>query len=69
MALALLGVRLPQGFIGWVPKIASVSGQTASMVLRFLVAWTIAVTAWVVLASVVGRFGREGSQVGGESAS
>ncbi|MBZ5705890.1 MAG: hypothetical protein LAN63_11085 [Acidobacteriia bacterium] len=69
IVLALVGVSLPQEFIGWVPKMSSVSGQAASMVLRFLAAWLLAVTAWVVLTSVVGRFGRDSSQVGGESAS
>ena len=69
IVLALIGVYLPQELIGWVPKITSVSGQTASMVLRFLIAWLLAAKAWVALTSVVGRFGYDRGQVGGESAS
>jgi hypothetical protein len=69
MVLALIGVYLPQELIGWVPKVLSVSGQTTSMLLRFLIAWLLAAKAWVALTSVVGRFGRDSGQVGGEPAS
>ncbi len=57
VVLAALGIYVPQRLIAWVPKMSSMSGETTSMVLRLLVAWLLAVTAWVVLASVVGRLG------------
>lgn len=69
VVLVVIGVCLSQQLIGWVPKVSSVSGQTTSMVLRFLVAWIFATATWVVLASVVGTFGYDSSQVRRESAS
>ena len=64
IVLALVGVRVPQALVGWVPKMSTGSGETGSLVVRLLLAWSIAVTSWVMLASLVGRLGQDRGPVG-----
>jgi hypothetical protein len=56
IALAWLGVYLPRKLIAWVPKLQSLGAQAISMTARFLLAWILCVTAWLVMTSLVGRF-------------
>jgi hypothetical protein len=68
--LALVGVYVPQALIHWIPTVSSVSAETASLVVRFLMAWFLAATVWTLLASVLGRVGHLSldGDVAGESA-
>ena len=69
IVLAIAGAYLPQRLIEWLPEASSVNGETASLVLRFLLAWLLAVSAWTLLASVLGRVGSSeaSSNVGRET--
>ena len=62
IVLAIAGAYLPQWLIAWLPKMSSVTGETISMVLRLLLAWSLAVTAWTVVVSVLGRLGSSDSR-------
>ena len=70
IVLAVVGVYVPQAMIHWLPKLSSVSGETTSLVLRFLVAWFLSASAWTLLASVLGRVVSlgPGGDIAGQSA-
>ena len=53
-ALALLGVYAPYRLIAWHPRVAGVAMQTVSLVVRFMAAFLLAVSAWLVLAALLG---------------
>jgi len=67
VVLALPGVFLPQRLIAWLPHATSVTGETVSLVVRFAVAWLLAATAWTVLTSLLGTYGRRPRHVDGDS--
>ena len=51
--LAAIGVYLPYKLIGWHPILPGVALQTASLVIRFGAAYLLAVSAWLILASLL----------------
>jgi hypothetical protein len=55
IVLVVVGVYLPERLIAWLPEASSVSGETTSLVLRFLLAWLLTASSWTLLASVLGR--------------
>jgi hypothetical protein len=62
--LALLGIYLPNRIANWVPGLSSLPLEHLSVAVRFTLAFALAVTAWLILASMLGRLG---SGAGGES--
>jgi len=55
VALLALGTWLPAVLIDWFPKVESLWAQAASLLLRFLGAYLLLVTAWLLLASLLAR--------------
>jgi hypothetical protein len=53
--LAVAGVYLPYKLIGWHPQISGLAMQTASLAVRFAIAYLLAVGAWLILASLLAR--------------
>jgi hypothetical protein len=53
--LVLAGIWLPGLLIGWVPKFQSFGAQTASMILRFALAYAIALAAWLSITTLARR--------------
>jgi hypothetical protein len=49
LAVWLLAWYLPWRLVHWVPLIENLAGQMASFVLRFGVAWVLAVSGWLVV--------------------
>ena len=67
--LALLGIYLPNLIAHWAPELSSLILENLSMAVRFALAWAFAVTAWLMLTSVLGRLGSGATAGrGGESA-
>lgn len=68
--LALVGVCLADWIASSHPDLSSLWLEHLSLVVRLAVALALAVTSWLVLASMLGRFGSgEGSQNAGGNAS
>lgn len=57
VALFALGAYLPGRLIWWVPEVTGLTAEAASLVARFLAAYLLAVTAWVILLSLAARLG------------
>lgn len=55
-ALLAIGAYLPYRLVWWIPRFESVRAQAWSMGLRFFAAYTLAVTAWILLMWMVGVF-------------
>jgi hypothetical protein len=55
VTLLLLGAWLPTVLIDWIPVVESLWAQAASLLARFLAAYLLLVTAWLVLASLLAR--------------
>jgi hypothetical protein len=55
LALLALGLWLPTVLIDWIPQVESLWAQAASLLLRFLAAYLLLVTAWLLLASLLAR--------------
>ena len=53
--LAFAGLLLPGLLVGWVPKFQSFGAQTASMIVRFALAYAIALSAWLSIAAAARR--------------
>jgi hypothetical protein len=53
--MAAAGFLLPMRLISWVPAFQSFGAQTASMIVRFGLAYAIALTAWLAIAAAVRR--------------
>jgi hypothetical protein len=62
--LALLGIYLPHRIANWVPNFSSLPLEHFSLAVRLALAFALTVTAWLMLASMLGRLG---SGAGGES--
>ena len=60
--LAVVGVLAPALLIGWHPGLPGVALQTASLAARFVVAYLLAITSWLVLASLLSASAQPGSQ-------
>jgi hypothetical protein len=54
--LMAAGYWLPSLLVGWVPKAHSFGAQTASLVVRFSLAYAIALAAWVEIAGLARRY-------------
>ena len=50
--LLLAGIWLPGLIVGWVPKFTSFGAQTASMIVRFALAYAIALAAWLAITAL-----------------
>jgi hypothetical protein len=50
------GCFLPGWLIGWVPKFSGLGAQTASWIVRFSLAYVIALAAWLEIAWLARRF-------------
>ncbi|MGH9813596.1 MAG: hypothetical protein ACRD4T_10730, partial [Candidatus Acidiferrales bacterium] len=55
VALLALGTWLPTVLIDWMPEVESLWAQATSLLLRFLAAYLLFVTAWLLLASLLTR--------------
>ena len=55
LALLALGTWLPTVLIDWIPEVESLWAQATSLLLRFLAAYLLLVTAWLLLASLLAR--------------
>jgi hypothetical protein len=53
--LAIAGLALPALVVGWVPKFESFGAQTTSMVVRFTLAYAMALAAWLAIAAAARR--------------
>jgi len=58
VVLFALGVYVPSQLVYWIPEVQSFGGQAASLAGRFLAAYLLFITAWLVLASLLGRLRR-----------
>lgn len=54
-AVFLLGAYLPLWLINWVPSLEGLFSQSASLLVRFSLAYLLMVTSWLWLVSLVGR--------------
>jgi hypothetical protein len=59
---ALLGIYLPYKLIGWHPHVSGLQMQTTSLTVRFLVAFLMVVTSWLMLASLLAAAPRKSTQ-------
>jgi hypothetical protein len=55
--LALLGIYVPNRIASWAPNLSSLILEHLSLAVRFALAFALAVTAWLILASLLGRLG------------
>ena len=53
--LAVAGLLLPRLLVGWVPRFQSFGAQTASMIVRFVLAYAIALASWLAIAAALRR--------------
>jgi len=53
--LVLAGICLPGRLIWWILPLHGLFLETLSMLVRFSLAYLLAVTAWLTLAAVIGR--------------
>jgi hypothetical protein len=55
-ALSMAGILLPYALIAWHPPVHGLALQTVSLAVRFLVAYELAIIAWLILASLLAAF-------------
>ena len=67
--LTLLGIYVPHLIANWAPQFSSLWLENLSLVIRFVIAFGLTITAWLVLTSMLGRLGGgDGSKsVGGDA--
>jgi hypothetical protein len=58
---AAIGGYLPYKLIGWHPVFPGLAMQTASLAIRFVAAFLLAVSAWLILASALAAHARSSS--------
>lgn len=58
VALFALGAYLPGRLVWWAPEVTGMTAEAVSLLIRFLAAYLLAVTFWLLLVSLVGRLGR-----------
>jgi hypothetical protein len=58
--LAAIGAYLPYLLIGWHPGVAGFTLQTTSLAIRFGVAYLLAITSWLAMASLLAAPARPG---------
>jgi len=56
--LAAVGLGVPCLLVHWVPDLAGIPAQAASLTVRFLLAYSLLIASWLVLVALVGRAGR-----------
>lgn len=56
LTAALLGAYVPYKLIGWHPQVSGLAMQTASLAIRFGVAFLLVVISWLMLASLLAVF-------------
>ncbi|HEX4999566.1 MAG TPA: hypothetical protein VFY29_15165 [Terriglobia bacterium] len=57
LTVFVIGAVIPALLVNWQPAVEGIRAETASLVIRFLVAYVIAIAAWLVMASVLGAWG------------
>ena len=57
VVLIIAGAYLPYVLIGWHPQLTGLAMQTTSLAVRFAAAFLLAVSAWLILASLIARLG------------
>lgn len=67
--LAIIGAIVPYKLTAWRPPVTGLTMQTASLSIRFAAAYELAVTAWLVLAALMARLGKDSPQTPAESSS
>ena len=67
VVMLLIGVWLTSALLDWRPG-KSLGAQTASLIVRMVVAYLLATAAWLTTAGLLGYFIRANSNVGGEPA-
>jgi hypothetical protein len=55
VAILVLGAWLPTVLIDWIPQVESLFAQAASLLVRFLAAYLLLITAWLLLVSLLAR--------------
>ena len=55
LVLFAVGIYLPAQLVNWIPEVESFGGQAASLAARFIAAYLLFVTAWLLLASLLAR--------------
>ena len=60
--VALFGIYLPYKLVGWHPQLAGLQMQTTSLAIRFLVAFLMVVTSWLMLASLLAAAPRKSNR-------
>lgn len=59
----VLGVLAPKLLLTWIPGVSGLTAQSASLTIRFGIAFLLAALSWLMLAAFIGNIGREsGSQ-------
>jgi hypothetical protein len=53
----ILGAVIPYQLVWWIPEVDGLYPETASLVVRFLLAYVLAVTSWLLMASMAGTWG------------
>jgi hypothetical protein len=61
-AAAVLGIYLPYKLISWHPQFSGLQMQTTSLGVRFLVAFLMVVTSWLMLASLLAAAPRKSTR-------
>ena len=61
-AAAVLGIYLPYKLISWHPQLSGLQMQSTSLAIRFLVAFLMVVTSWLLLASLLAAAPRKSTQ-------
>ena len=62
LLLAAIGGYIPYKLIGWHPQLPGLGPQSASLIIRLGVAYLMAVSAWLILASLLGRLGTDSQE-------
>jgi hypothetical protein len=61
-----IGYYLPGVLSGWVPEVSGLAAETTSAAARLLLAYALAVTAWLLLLSWFARPGAVGAEDAGD---
>jgi hypothetical protein len=69
LILAIIGAVAPYKLATWRPPVTGLAMQTASLSIRFAAAYALAVTAWLALAALIARLGKDSPEAPAESSS
>jgi len=61
-AAVVLGIYLPYKLISWHPQLSGLQMQSTSLAIRFLVAFLMVVTSWLMLASLLAAAPRKSTR-------